>query len=479
MVRRSAIRNSAFMLAGQVIGKGGFLASFMILSRYMNDRTFGVLALAVALGQILFFVSDMGVSIIVNRRLSIDPAGREATLRHAAALRTALCLAGMVLLGAGSVLVIWNRLAVSMIMMVGLGCCLESFTELSFAVFRSAERMGGEGAARAVGGLTGITGVVAVAMLDLGPFAAASVYALRTMVSFCAALFLLRRVGASLLPAFDRRGIAGILRESWPLGLMGLLMVAWQRIDNVVVSYNLGPAAVGAWQECYRILDTLVLVITPTLLPGALFPGLCRAYESSREQFERYMRGVAQLVTGLAILSSLFVLSGGLDLLRLLWGPGYLREFPLVEMKISLLLVGASIPIVFWMNFLLASMLATGRQKTVLAIAGAGLSASLVTNIVLLPRLGIVAPAVAVTVSSIVLCALLYAALRAGRPFRIFGQIWRASVPVVPAMAALYLLRGQHIVPRVGATVLVFAAAWIALGGIRPLLRRSRMPAGA
>jgi O-antigen/teichoic acid export membrane protein len=467
--RGSNINNSAFMLGGQLISKSAMMASFMILSRYMSDMTFGILVLATALGQIVFFASDMGASLIVNRRLSQEQTSPSVLLRPASTLRLLLSLTCLLILGAGSTLIITNRLAVSMIVIIGMGSCFESFLELCYSVFRSSEKMLGEGLTRAFTGLTQLVLILAVVKFDLGPIAIASAYAASSFAAMIASHFMVKRLGGSIVPALNFRIMKSLLADGWPLGLMCLLMVAWQRIDTVILSRTLGTEVVGAWQECYRILDTLILLIAPTLLPGALFPGMCRAFSESRESFESYLRETTGLVAGLASISSIFVFAGGLELLEFLWGPGYLRGLSESQMRNCIYTIAASVPVVFWMNFLLGSLLATGRQKRIPAIAATGLSISLAFNIVFIPKLGILAPAIAVILSSIVLALLLYRALCDGKPLRIGGLIWKGLLPVLPAIAVLALLWNAPLIPRVIASTGTFAAIWAGLGGLKPL----------
>jgi hypothetical protein len=62
--KSSKAANSAFMLAGQFIGKGSLFVSVMLLSRYLSDSDFGGLLFSIVLGQVYFFLSDMGVSLV-------------------------------------------------------------------------------------------------------------------------------------------------------------------------------------------------------------------------------------------------------------------------------------------------------------------------------------------------------------------------------------------------------------------------------
>lgn len=476
-ISRTNASNSSFMLGGMLVSKGALLISMLILSHYMKDADFGLLALAIALGQVLYIASDMGTSMVVNRRLSLGRISPGAVLPTASAVRLAFSLIGLLLLWVVAVYIEPTSKAVGMIMLVGIGSCLDSYTELAFSVFRSAERMGGEGLTRSVSGLSSIALAVAVIFFDLGPIAVAATYAIRSVVALVVSGLMLRGFGASMLPALDIRGARSMVAEGWQLGLMMLAMVGWQRMDNLILNLRLGPESVAAWQESYRLLDTLVLLIAPTLLPGALFPGLCRAYDDSRASFEHNLTGLAQITTGLGLLSSILLLSGGGDLLRMLWGVDYLRGFDEGEMTSCFLLVSLSPPVVFWMNLLVAAMIASGRNREVLKISLLAIALSGAVNILLIGALGLIAPAVAVIASNLLLSLLFYRDLCRGRFLKIFGQLWRAIVPLAPTLVVLSFVCCWAVVPRISISTATYLACWVALGGLRPILHRDMQEA--
>ncbi|HRY61156.1 MAG TPA: oligosaccharide flippase family protein [Candidatus Fermentibacter sp.] len=369
--RSGTARNAYTILAGQIAGKASFLVSMMLLSRLLSDSDLGSLMLAVAIAQIVVFLSDMGVSVVLNRKLVLSGRGGEVFLGPAFAARSVLWLAGSAILLAGSALSGYEGRMQTLFAILLLSAGLEAMCEQCFALFRARERMAWEAFSRVAGALSGLGVVLACFLGGTGLLVAAISFPVRNAVSLMVALTGQARLGAAVrLGAGWRRMSGSIVAESFAMGVTGLLFIVLQRVDSVVIDRTIGAAAVGAFQQCYRIADSLVFLVAPTLLPGALFPSLCRAVAGGRESAGRFIRRLSALFLAMALLTALPVALGGEWLLRLIWGPGYLRGLPPGEMGVLLTLTMATVPCFFLMHLTLTSLIAAGRQRlTVLPVA--------------------------------------------------------------------------------------------------------------
>ncbi len=440
----SPVRNSSLYALGQLASKGSFLVSMMLYSRYLADDSFGALLLCISIGQIFFFMADMGVSLLVNRTISTVRDGMRPLIGVSLDLRLAMSAASFVLVTAFAIAAFPGVVRSGMLPLILLFHALEAFSELGFSVFRALERGAAECSARIASGLVSVAGAGLVSLLDLGPIAASSVYVARGAVGLALVLAAMSRGG--LLggePSSDRLSRARILLgRAVPLGLLGMAMVLHQRVDSLYLGGILGETAVGAFQECYRLLDSLVLIITPTLLPGALFPGLCRAFREGGEALRGRFRRISALVGMLSVTIASTLLSAGLELPGLVWGGDFLRSIPRGEFLLCYNLVSTSIVPVFHMNFLLASMLAAGLERRALLVSLAGLAALTAVDLYAIPRIGTAGAALGLLVSSVVLCAGMLAGLsRTGR-LGFAGSLLRPTAVALVSALVHFTLSG-------------------------------------
>ncbi len=467
--RHSRGSNSLVMAGGQLAGKGALMLSLMVLSRYLRDDHFGMLLFAVALGQILLFLADLGVSLVSNREFSLHPERLQSLYSTALGLRLLTTAAAWTLVMAAGIAAGYGRTQMVILALVGAGSGLEAAAELQYAVFRAGERMVYESLARIAGGVGMLVLVLAVRAADLGPEAAAGVYAARAMLALVIGFLFLGRFGVRPRPGFGGSHLLRLLRESWPLGLMGLLFIALQRLDNVFVRELIGVEAVGAYNEPYRILESLTLLITPTLLPGALFPGLCRAFERGSGAASRRLVRIAGLVTGIAAAVMIPVFAGGMELLRAIWGEGLLRGIPPADFRATFLLLMAAIPAVFWMNYLVASVIAAGRQRTTVPVTSAGLVLSILGNLILLPRMGLPGAAVTVIAVNLFMSLAYYVVLRGRNPLPLLSGSLLPAACALPPLGLMVLTTGWPLVPRMLAPFLLYLVLWGATGGLSML----------
>ena len=456
------------MMAGQIAGKAGMLGSIIVLSRYLSDVSFGRLTLAVALGHVVFFISDMGVSLVSNRRISRNAACAQEVFSGAATLRIALGALGVALLLAVGLLGGYSPQHILFFGVVGVAATLRSGAEVTYAVYRGRERMVYEGIARSVMGLASFGLALLVVLFDLGDAGAAGVYLVRALLAVSVGLLFLGRLGVRPRPAPPSRSgyIRGLLRDSLPLGIMGLLFIAYQRLDNLLIQATLGDAAVGAYQECYRLLEVMVLAVAPTLLPGALFPGLCRSYAAGWEHTVASVRDMTEAFMVMAAVLTLPVYAGGIRLMRMIWGEAFLRGQAAGDFMATLYLLMATLPVFYLMHLLLATILATDRQRVTAYAAGAAVALSIAGNLVLLPVMGLPAAGLMALLSTGLIVTVFYTSLaRKHAPLPLWRALPRPLAATAVGVAAALLIGGGPLALRVAAPPLVTAAVWLAMGG--------------
>jgi len=129
-----------------------------------------------------------------------------------------------------------------------------------------------------------------------------------------------------------------------------------------------------------------------------------------------------------------------------------------------------AIPFVFWMNFLVASMVAGEKQRQAAWIGFAGVLASVGLNLLLVPRMGLPGAGTALVASNLLMCALFYRQLRSDGPLNLVRGLWKPLLAAVPAVAAALLLPESPVWLRPLSSALLFVAVWLPLGGLRYVL---------
>ena len=89
-----------------------------------------------------------------------------------------------------------------------------------------------------------------------------------------------RKFGYPMKPKRDRKLVRYLVREVWPLGLAGALVMIFTQINVVIIKYFLGERAVGLFAAPKRFVDALSLL--PTVFIAGFLPLLARSYKEAQ-----------------------------------------------------------------------------------------------------------------------------------------------------------------------------------------------------
>ncbi len=453
------------MIAGQFMGKGSLFLSVMLLSRYLSDSDFGVLLFAVALGQVYLIFSDMGLSLVLNMRASVRPEDTQELLSASTTMKVALGILGLpVLVMAGAVLgMSGNRLLV--LGVVGISVLLESFAEMYYSVFRARERMLSEGISRISKGITGLALVMLATRFGADLLTISFTYVVRAMVAVFVAIAGIRRLGYTVKPRLEWNRARELFVASLPLGIMGLVTVAHQKADTMILMGTLGENAVAAWQQCLRITEFMLLLVVPTLLPGALFPGLCRSFRDGRSA--RETGDMARVFTAFAAAAALGAVSTGERFLRFIWGSEYLRSFSSSDLQLNLYLCLAGLAVLYLVNILLTSLLAVNKVKVVVPVTSAALVLIVAGNIHMIPKLGLRSVGVFYLIGNLLVLVSYWLFLKLrGFSLPVFRESGLTLLVALPFFALTPLTGRLPFVPALLLPVILFFLAWSLTGGL-------------
>ncbi|MCK5841960.1 MAG: oligosaccharide flippase family protein [Candidatus Sabulitectum sp.] len=457
--------NSAYMLLGQIFGKAGLFVSLMIYSRLLSDGAFGELLFAVSMGLIVIFLSDMGATMLITRRIAAgSPVDR--TLSSAIFLRTGLsviAVSTVMLAGwAGG----YSNSQLILMLMVSTGFILDGFCETSFAVFRARELMINEGTARALHGVLGILLAVFAWYTGKGVLFAGSTYLIRQLPALIFVYYVLRKLGFRIdVSKSVLRSSIPLFKAAVPLGIVGILMAAGLRIDSIFIKANLGNAAVASYQQSIKIFETLVLIVTPTLLPGALFAALC---EAARKGWGNVREKIVWMTELFAVIAAAVVLplwASELTLLRLIWGNEFLRGVSQGTALLVFRIIIITLPAAYFFHLYMSVIIAEERQKSALPLVALSLLIQIGLLFFLVPLAGTLGAAIAY-LSLFSMVALLFAwkLNRIHGPTGFARGIKRPLTAFLPAFSIVVM---HPFIPVINAvlSLAVFFTTWFIIGG--------------
>jgi O-antigen/teichoic acid export membrane protein len=276
--RRRLTLASAVQFGGRAVG--AFLGVLVAasLARGLTRPQFGELAVAVTILTLAGSLADLGVTPIAVREMASRPEDRSK-------IAGAVCATELVM---GIVLGVVG-LAVAFALMSGLQARIMAAFMMATMPFGAVSALTMAAQARLRAELVIVPLLVQsvvwlAAVLTLG--------ALHAPLSLYGAAFLAARVIESavtvaltvgvtdLVFAGARRLIGQLLRVAWPIGVAGMFVTAYYRIDAILLFHYRGATETAYYSASYRILD--VLQMFPVTVGGVLLPLLASAQQEGQ-----------------------------------------------------------------------------------------------------------------------------------------------------------------------------------------------------
>ncbi len=382
--------NLAWLFGDRVVRLlvGAFMSVWM--ARYLQPALFGQLSFALAVSVVLAPVTTLGLQSVVVRELALGriSARRLVGVGFRAQLLSAFLSVGVacVFAGAASSFGSQEFWVVTIVALTLFPKAADSFRY----VFESNGSFRYPVIADSAGFL--LSTIVRILLIvfeaPLIAFAWALVFEAGTGGVLLYVFY--RRQARSEPGTGDRRILKGLLQTSWPLMLAATAAALYTRIDQIMLNFFLGNEAVGLFAAANRLIEA-----------GFMFPGvavlaansmLLRSLKMDVALHRKQYRRVFFSMSAAAILVSILVTVFSHEIERLL----YRDAFP-GSGEVMAISIWALVFVVIGMvtNQWLISRNFTGYVGF---RSGAGLLASVISNLILIPKYGIYGAAVSVVV---------------------------------------------------------------------------------
>jgi O-antigen/teichoic acid export membrane protein len=306
-------------------------------------------------------------------------------------------------------------------------------------------------------------------MIELA-LAMAVTNAVGTLVQTVAALRLVGR-----WPRPQSKRLRALVREAIPVGLAWTLVIAYARIDQVLVFVIAGSKEAGLYGSARNILDQSSFV--PVSIMTTLAPVIAASWPANRERLFRTSRLTAELMAIGSLGALAFACVASEEIVRLIYGA------PFVPGASALPVFGAAFVFICF-NYLNSNLLITfGMQNRLALVSLIALVVNLIGNFILIPLIGFMGAAWMTLVTEIVVFVVSGAIVvrKLEVPIPAPGRITRTLLAAVLLGGALAALKaaGQPLVVLIFAAcvtypALLFGLRAISVADVRVILGRGQ-----
>lgn len=258
------------------------------------------------------------------------------------------------------------------------------------------------------------------------------------------------------IPRFNKSLFKTMFDFSWPFIPAGMASILVNVIDKPLLSHLAGLSQVGIYQANFKIGIFLMLVVS-------MFDQAWRPFFIQYAKKPEHKQIFAEIFTFFTAFST-WVFAGLIMLIPALIKSKFLG-FHLIHpnywsgMNIIPLVLGGYLFYGFYINFMVAPVL-TKRTRVLMWITLLGAVASIITNIILVPRIGIVGAGWAIFISYVLMAGSLFIFLQRNYPIRYEYKKLSLIASATILMVMVNMLLGGGITFKIILIKIIFLAIY-------------------
>jgi len=390
---RGVAKNTTILFLGRVLSTGLGVVYVTVLARYIQAEGMGKIGTATSLVSMLHLLISFGLSEVIVRDIASHRARAGAYLPNILVLRVLLSTVFALVVVGITAMAHYPSDTIVIIYIYAVAYAIDDLTDVAFSMFNAFEKMEYPAGIQTLRDLVNISLSLAAVRLHASLVTIVLVSALANVFKLVVSLAVLRLGFVQWKPKIDVRLCRRLLVAALPFAALGILQVANQQIDTVLLSVQRPAQDVGWFSAAGTLINYLLLF--PTVFLQAIFPVFSRFRTHSREALQQAYRSSFKflVVFGFALCAG--TIATAEHVIAIVYGPGFENA------AVALQILAASLAWMF--GFANGALLnATGGQTLLAAVTGAGVVLNVIAALVLIPQWSFVGASVASIVPGVI-----------------------------------------------------------------------------
>jgi len=415
--QRLTISNVSWAVLGKSIDILIGLVVGILVARYLGPEQYGLMSYVVSYVTLFSILSTFGLDSIVVRELSKTLIPKEKILGTASAIRLFMSLATMFLIFI-TLLVYesdsFTSLAVMIYSVSLLISSLDVVRNYFISIMQNKYIVKAEIFRRLIG--AGIKILLLLNNMSLLWFIIAMTFDFILVTS--GYIFSYWKQGGVLFAwRFDSTVAGMLVKESYPLLLSGAMIIVYQKIDQIMIRNMIDNKAVGQFAVASAITQYVIFI--PTVIGQTITPLLVKLHQRDVVAFNIKTQQFMDLMVWSSVLMAISISLSAFIIIPFLYGAAYAGAVPVLQIMawkavfVGLLVSSGQIIII------------EGIQKYAVFRNIIGCIVSVVLNLILIPRFGIIGSA---WVTLVTLCFAGYLSHLLIAPYRYLFKLQTSAI---------------------------------------------------
>ena len=380
---RRTLSNLTWLSADRVVRLFGAVFVNAWVIRHLGPEQNGVLSVAMAFVGMFTPLAVLGMDAIVIRDIVRSPEKKNNILGSAFVLRVAGAVLALILsVSLFSIIRPGDSASRTLVVLLASGALFQSFDVIDYW-FQSQVQSKYTVYAKNTAFVVASVAKVICILFDAPLVAFAAIAAGEFVLSAVGLVAMFRRQSNDVRSwFFTRDQAASLLVNSWPIVISDLAVFMQSRIDQVMIGQYLSTADVGYYAAAQKVSEPLSFI--PMVIMSSVYPVIVQTKEWSENEFTRRMVNLYRLMFIISVLLCLPVSIFSKSIVTLLYGDRFGPTAMILAM-------------VIWTRFyafygVARSVYISSENlfRHALLCSIAGVTVNVISNYLLIPRLGIV-----------------------------------------------------------------------------------------
>lgn len=371
------VKNTVVLTAANIISRLFSFFFIIYVARYLGVEDFGILSFATAFAGIFAIFMDFGLNELTVREVARDKNQAGKYLGNFLILKIFLAVITFIVIALTINLLNYSNQTVAVVYVITLSFIFSSFNGLSYAIFRSFEKMEYQSIGVFLNSsILFLSGLMAISF-EFSVIGFAFVYLFASTIVFFYSFALCNWKFTRPKLEIDRSFWWLSFREAWPIGVTTVCIILNFRLDTVMLSIMKDETAVGFYSAAYRITEATTIIAA--MFVTAIFPVLSRYHEENRELFiDMYGRAMKYLsIVAFPMAFTLTVLAK--PTISLFYGVDYVESVNAFQ----ILIWAAAI---MYLSMIISSIcISANKQMLLMKIGVTSVVLNFILNLVLIP----------------------------------------------------------------------------------------------
>jgi O-antigen/teichoic acid export membrane protein len=450
------VRNSALLVAVEIITKTLGVVFFALIARFLGAGEVGLYAFALAVANFIVIPARFGFENLVQREVGREPASTRHYLWGVGAVKGLISLGIMGLFCIA--LALTGRQDLTILLLAAAFTLMSSFMEFLNAFFRANQRPEFELAVRLLFSLSNLLLGIMVLYAGWRLRGVLLTQLINAAVAVIVGTLILARIAPPGRCAWNWQVVWGYVAAATPFAGILVSLYFSNQIGIIILKLFTGTTEVGYFAAALRLFDNLTLI--PAAIMGAFLPIMSQLYVRSVGGFARTLRFTVKYLFILSVPPAVIMAILARPIVVFLYGESFLPSAPALQIL--------SLPLLFsfWNYACTNVLIARNEEGPLLWLTWLTGGIHVTANLLFISAFSYLGACLAILTTQGIFGITLYG-LQMRRYLRVGSLIKLMAPPVLSGTmmgVAVFLARDWNVFLSMALGLLVYGGGILALG---------------